>query len=110
MRCGTLRHRVAIEYELEAPDTFGSPDRTWVNLDTVSAEIEPLHGRELLEAQQVFAGVNYQIRIRYLAGVNETCRVTFGSGASKRYFDINAALNPAERNRELILLCTEKAV
>lgn len=102
MRAGTLRHRVAIEQLVANSPTQnagGEMDETWTNVATVWGAVEPLRGRELFAAQQVASEVTGTIRIRYLAGVTPKMRCVFGT----RNYDILSAVNPDERNRELIL-------
>lgn len=103
MQAGKLRHRVTIEYGLEIPDTFGEVDKTWTTLATVWGAVEPLSGREAIQAKQEGSDVTTRIRIRYRDDVNEMCRVKWGS----RYYDINSVVSLNERDRELILNCTE---
>ena len=76
---------------------------TWTDLDTVSASIEPLSGRELANAQQAVEETTHRIRIRYLASVTAQCRVTFGD----RVFDVMSVIDADERKRELLLMCKE---
>ena len=103
MQAGRLRHRLVVQHEEESQDTYGGVTRTWTTLDTVWGSVEPLSGKELIEAQQLDATLTHRIRIRYLANVTETCRITFDS----RTFEIQTVRNFSERNREMELLCKE---
>lgn len=107
MESGKLRHRIQLQYETETPGASGEPTYTWSELATVSAAVEPLSGKELIDAQQVASTVTHRVTIRYRPDVNETCRVRFGEVAPYRYFDINAVINTRERNHEMVLLCSE---
>ena len=75
MRSGKLRHSVVIQKPSRSLDTYGEGAPTWAELDTVWAAVEPLKGTERLEAQQLNPDVETQIRARYLAGLDESCRV-----------------------------------
>ena len=105
MRAGRLRHRIAIRRKPVAAgqDSFGEPTYTPEVYDTLWASVEPLSGRELLEAQQMAGEVSIRIRIRYRSGITPGMQVLFDD----RELDIEAAIHTEERKRELLLLCRE---
>ena len=106
MRAGQLRHLVTVQSRSATPDTYGEPAQTWSNLHANQpASIEPLSGRELINAQAVQSDVTHRLRMRYVAGVETKHRVIFGT----RVFDIRAVRNIDERNIELGMLCTKGA-
>ena len=108
---GKLRHRVTIQrYALGSPQQTetGAPDGSWTNFMTtgdgkVAASVEPVTGREPFLSQQAMAEVSHKVRMRYHSGITAAMRVSWNG----RLFDIVACLNFEERNRELLLLCTE---
>src|SRR5262245_32080883 len=100
MRAGLLRHTVKIEEAHEARDTMGGVIVTWKEYATVYAAIEPLTGREAIQAAQLQAQVDHRIRIRYLPGVVPKMRVTH----DERAYDIQAVLDVEGRRRELHLM------
>jgi SPP1 family predicted phage head-tail adaptor len=108
MQAGKLRHRVTIQ-RLSAgspgQDAGGTPDDGWGALFTCWAEVMPLRGRELVAAQQVHPEVTGTIRIRYRADYPLTSkdRAVYDS----RIYDILAAINVEERNREVLLYVKE---
>jgi SPP1 family predicted phage head-tail adaptor len=107
MDVGALRHRVTIQTAATTADPLrgqasGAPT---VLAQNVPAAIEPLEGRELLEAQQLSAVVSHRVRLRYLAGVTPRSRVLFGA----RTFEVASVINVEERNVELRLFCQEIA-
>jgi SPP1 family predicted phage head-tail adaptor len=104
MNAGSLRHRITIQSVTETKDTFGGVTEAWGTHAAVWASIEPLSGRELLQAQQVQADITHRVRMRYVAGVTTKMRVLYGS----REFGIQVAINPEERNREIVLMCKEQ--
>ena len=106
MRAGALRHTVTVQQRTELPDSFGEPAQTWTTMHADQpASIEPLSGRELINAQAIQSDVTHRVRMRYVAGVETKHRVAFGT----RVFDIRAVRNVNERNIELEMLCTEGA-
>lgn len=102
MQAGTLRHRVTVEELGEVPrDSFGAGARTWTTFATRWASVEPMAGRELFEAQQVYPAVDYVIKMRWLEGANSKMRAVFKG----RVFDIAAVRVLQERRVETHLLC-----
>lgn len=77
MRAGRLRHRIRIEYQVDAQDPVTlEPTRTWATFaDKVAASIIPLSGREFVAAGGKQAEVSTRIEIRMLAGLLSTMRV-----------------------------------
>jgi len=84
---------------------MGEEEPGWTNVTTRWASIEPISGREYFAAQQVNAEVTHRIRMRYLAGMESTMRLLYGT----RVYEIKAIMNAKERNQVLEILCTEKA-
>jgi len=109
MRAGQLRHRLQLQSATTAPDDFGQPIPTWSTYADVWGEVRPLTGRERYTAQQVQSSLSHQVRIRYRGGVAETHRVRWVDKATIKILDINAVLNTEQRDRELLLLCSEAA-
>ena len=103
MKIGKLRHRVSLQSSTATANEFGEKIAAWSAYATVWAEIMPLQGRELENAQQISEKCDYEIFIRYNANVLSTHRVIYGS----RTFEIQAVLNINERNEKLKLICTE---
>jgi len=98
-----LRHRVTLQQPSLASDGMGGGIRTWTDVATVWASIEPLRGSSFWQAQQVQAKTTHTVTIRYRPGITTDYRIAFGS----RRFQIDAIQNPSEANRYLLLYCTE---
>ena len=110
MRAGRLRHRIELQADTattDDADSFGEVEPSWETYAEVYADVRPLVGTERYAAQQVQASVSHEIRIRFRADVLDTHRVRWVCRGTARLFDINAVLNVEERDRELLLLCTE---
>jgi SPP1 family predicted phage head-tail adaptor len=84
-------------------DGMGGWTEEWSTLATVRAAIWPKKMVEQVEAGKRTATVTHQIRVRYLDGIDEECRVVFGD----RVFEVISVLNVEERNRTLDLMCEE---
>jgi SPP1 family predicted phage head-tail adaptor len=102
MQAGKLKRRIILQSFTETPDGYGQAVKTWAALSTVWAEIVALSGKELANAQQISAEVNYRIRIRYLSTVKAEHRVLFGS----RIYNVTAPI-PDVNNTYLDLFCVE---
>lgn len=105
MRIGPLRHRIALQSASDSQGEYGYVEKTFSTYATVWASVEPLSGRELLSSQQMHAETTHRIRLRYLATVVATDRISFDS----RTFEIVGRINSKEVNRMLELLCKEVA-
>ncbi len=103
MRPGDLACQIVIQQAGTARDSFGQTVETWGTFATVWAEILPLRGTELFTAQQFQSKITAKVRIHFLRGVSPKMRVLFGS----RIFEIHNIINTTERNRELVLMCSE---
>ncbi len=108
MRAGDLRHRVTFQSRSIAADSFGAQSAVWSDVATVSADISPLSGRELLAAQQINVEISHSITIRYqaqFAGPKAVAamRIVYGD----RIFNIHASIDPDERRRSLQITASE---
>ena len=99
---GKMRHRVAIQSNSVIQDDFGQEIKTWVTDSSAYARIEPLRGRERIEALQVAPEVSHKITMRKNT-VNAENRILFES----RIFNIEAVLNVDEADIILEILCKE---
>ena len=105
---GALRHRLTIEAANPADDGAGGQTDPWASpivVATVWGRVEPLRGRERLQAGRLEARHSHRITLRYRADVGAGQRVRFGT----RLFNVRAVANRGERNRWLELLCDEGA-
>jgi SPP1 family predicted phage head-tail adaptor len=103
---GKLRHRITIQEESRAADSGGGYTNTWTNLatdPTVWAAIEPLRGREFLQARQLHDAVTHRVTIRHRSDVTAGMRLLRGS----RAFNIRSVIDKDERGRWLELMCEE---
>jgi len=75
LKAGHLDKRVAIEQNTPTTNDIGETVASWSTLATVWASIEPLTGREVLQAQQVQAESTVRIRIRYYSGLTAAHRL-----------------------------------
>ena len=62
---GTLGRRIKIQRPSTVKDSLGAPSRTWIDVATVWADIQPLSGREAVIASRISAELTHQITVRY---------------------------------------------
>lgn len=105
MRAGKYRERVQIQRRVVSePTATGQRDTTWPAFASRWAEVLTLAGRELDLARGVTAAVTHTVTIRYIEGIRVTMRVVWAG----RTLSINAAIDPDNRRRELVLYCAEE--
>jgi len=104
MRAGWLRHRVEILAKEASQNTFGEEIVTWVTVATVWASVEPLRGREYIEAKQGQVEVSHRVVMRHWLDVGPEMRLRLEGG---RVLEIESVINPLERNERLELMCRE---
>lgn len=104
MRAGRLRKRIDIEQQALTSDGAGGDTESWsAFVAGIYADVEPLTGRELFQAQQVNDELSHRVTVRYYPGVTSKMRVKYGT----RVFLIESIIDPEERHRELQLMTRE---
>jgi SPP1 family predicted phage head-tail adaptor len=100
---GKLRHRVTLQQPVDTDDGAGGTTRTWSEVATLWARIEPMSADERVAAERIEAAADTRITIRWRAGVTSTMRFSFGT----RVFEIRGLTDREERHRFLDCLCEE---
>jgi len=103
MRAGRLRHRITIQQPTTSTNAQGGKIKTWVDVATVWAGIEPISASESDQNHQLEPEVSVRIVMRYRSGITSDMRIKFGS----RYYKIIGIINPDERNKELQITAIE---
>jgi SPP1 family predicted phage head-tail adaptor len=102
MPAGRLRHRIAITQPAESSDGAGGVTTTWSTLATLWGSIEPLRGREFLDAQGAQGEVSTKIVLRYRADITPKMRAVW----STHTYEINTVtFDPRRTYTEL--MCNE---
>lgn len=104
MRAGWLRHRVEVLEKVAGRDSFGAEVTAWATVATVWASVEPLRGREYIEAKQGQVEVSHRVVMRHWLDVGPEMRLRLEGG---RVLEIESVINPLERNERLELMCRE---
>jgi SPP1 family predicted phage head-tail adaptor len=117
-----MRGRAAIaviQYQPTLRNDFDDSGGEWSEFSQCYADVRPLRGNELFNAQQVQSQVTHTIETEFIAGVTSAMRVKTPRptlvnidvpehDANYRFFEIASVINPNEANRSLELLCIEK--
>tara|TARA_R110002074_G_scaffold254739_1_gene427124 strand:+ start:115 stop:435 length:321 start_codon:yes stop_codon:yes gene_type:complete len=104
MRASSLRHRVSIQAESSAVDTYGEPTHSWATDETVWAMVEPLSGNEQDVGEGQTGIITHRVMMRYTANASPKKRLLFGS----KVLGIVSVINGMERNEHLVLECKEQ--
>lgn len=100
---GKLRHRVIIQQPVDAQDqNTGATVRTWSDVATVWAAIEPLSAREFVAAQSEDSKVSARVTIRYRSGISHEMRLYHA--AKGQYYNIEGVLSDKESGLEYITI------
>jgi SPP1 family predicted phage head-tail adaptor len=104
MKAGQLRKRIDIEQQALTADGGGGDTESWSALASgIYADVEPLSGRELFQAQQVNDELSHRVTIRYYPGVTSKMRVKYGA----RVLLIESIIDLEEKHRQVQLMCRE---
>lgn len=104
MRAGDLNRRITIQQPTGAKDNYKRVTTGWENYKTVWAAVEPLNGREYIQAQNTNSEITVRFRIRYLPGVTSAMRVLYGG----RIFNLKSPpIDLNEAHEEMHLMCVE---
>lgn len=106
---GRKQNRITLQTQPEPDDreadSHGQLADKWTNGNTYWAEVKPLSGRALVNAQQTRHDATHQITTRYTGSIDPALnRWKWGS----RIFNIISALNTEERRRETVFICVER--
>lgn len=106
---GALRQVVDIErWTVTSQDANGEDVGTWVLLITARAKIEPLSGKELVEARQLNEAIAMRITVRYANEIKDLTakdRIVLGS----RILNIlGSPVNANLRNEEWVISVSDK--
>lgn len=104
MNPSLLNKRVSILEQSTTQNSYGETESNWLTIATVWANIRPLRGRELYQANQVHSETTSKVTIRYRSGILPKMRINY----SGRILEIIAPpINISEENRFLEILCKE---
>lgn len=100
--CGQLSQRVTIQTLDSTPDRGGGRSKTWLDIATVWASVEPLRGEELVYAMKISDRITHKIVMRYRELEPKQRLVHKGQP-----YNIRSILNEGSRNRKLVILAEQ---
>lgn len=103
MRTGLMRRVITIRSNAPTFDGMGGHSETPTDVANIPARVEPLEGRELLQAQQIGMQRPHRFTIRYRTGMTGAKTIIYAT----RTFDIKSVMDPEEKHRELIITADE---
>jgi len=105
MNIGKLRKRVVLQAEAQTPDGAGGYTLAWATVATVWATIAPASGHEIYVSGHLEGRVTHKVTMRWRGDLSVTAdmRLLYGT----RVFNIRAALNIGEENRQTVLFVEE---
>lgn len=87
---GRFKHKIVLQYQSRVADGAGGWTNTWQDETAVWSQIEPLTGRESLEAEQLTGNQQFRFIVRYTDDFNATpdndYRIKYGT----RFFNIHS--------------------
>src|SRR5262245_54466927 len=105
MRAGALRHRVEIQAPFETRDDIGGVRQVWMIVGEAWANIEPLRGREVFEAQSIEGRLSHKVHLRGLTELDPRWRLVWKDAS--RAFQLYSVRDLGERHRTIEALCWE---
>ena len=106
MNIGSLNKRIDILTTTEGTNEVGDTVLVPSVFKTVWASINPVSGRDYIEAKKYQAELTYKITIRYLAGLTPDMSIQF----KDRIFLIQDIINPSEHNESLEIMAIERVI
>ena len=102
LRAGDLRHVIVFQEPI-ATQSGVDTVITWQNFETVRASIEPLRGREFIEAQAVNTELTIRIKCYYVANLNPKMRIL--NKLTRDVYKILSIVNIENENYALEIMC-----
>ncbi len=90
---------------IESENEYGQTNQAETVIKIVWASVEPLTGKEYLEAEREANEQNYKIYTRYIAELRDVNLIIDFKG---RKFSIESVINYQERNEMLLFMCKER--
>lgn len=98
-----MRRTITIRTMTLTPDGMGGNTGTATDVTGVPARVEPLEGREQLQAMETGMVRPHRFTLRYRSGMTGAKQIVYDS----RTFDIQSVVDPEEKHRELVILADE---
>ena len=111
MSVGKMQHRLTIQSPKRTADGGGGSAITWEEVDTVWGRITGKSGSESFFGDQLEGRSSHEIIIRFRRGITNKHRLIYSyevkGKAYSRTFNVNRVQNKDEKDRYLVLYCSE---
>lgn len=111
MSVGKMQHRLTIQSPERTDDGGGGFSTVWKDVVTVWGRISGKSGSERFFGDQLEGRYQYDIVIRFRRGITNKHRILYSYEVKgvkySRIFNVNTVNNKDEKDRYLILGCTE---
>lgn len=111
MKIGRQRTRLKLQTRATSVDSYGQQDDTWSESASRLVDVNPLNGREFLQASGENSDITVRLSVRYDATVGAAKpedRWVDESVSPQVVFDIQAVINVGNRNKELVFMCKQQ--
>lgn len=99
-----LRQTVTVERMTTASDGMGGLTRTWGQVQTIRASIQPAGTAERIEAQRMQSEISHVLYTRYQTGIQPTDRISY---MGRVFYIVGRPVNVMEAQRWLKLQLLE---
>jgi head-tail adaptor len=98
-----------VEERTVGNELAGEPAESWARVRREFFDIEPLTGREYVQAQQMQSNVSHKMTSPWFPGYSSRQRLTRGDDKNnpERVFNVASVVNVGENNRQLEWMCQE---
>lgn len=100
---GKMRYPLQLQSPTATRDTGGGVTESYTTLKTIFGSIKPVSGQERYRQGKLQESVTHEIIVRHRSDISTNYRLVYDS----RNFNIRNIRNIDERNRFMLLLCTE---
>lgn len=108
MQAGRLRDRVTIQNFITSRLPSGQPQKSWLDVATVRAEVKGISGREMLTADAERAESTVRVWMRYRPDITASSRILCLTGPFKgRVLDVSGPPIPDSKGTRLEILCKQ---
>lgn len=103
---GRLRESVTIQTPVEAQNSFGESEQTWITHTLRRCSIEAIAAAEMIRHQETSGAITHKVRMRFVPGLTGAMRIKWDS-RDERILELSQLFERNNRE-EHELLCVER--
>tara|TARA_Y100000114_G_scaffold139428_1_gene143403 strand:+ start:993 stop:1319 length:327 start_codon:yes stop_codon:yes gene_type:complete len=100
---GKMRHQLQLQAPTVTRDAGGGVTESYTTLNNIFGSIRPVNGQERYRQGKVQESVTHEITVRFRKDIDTNYRIVH----EDRNFNIKHIRNLDERDRFMLLICTE---